>query len=271
MSAIRVAIAGAAGRMGREASNALSQANGIDVVAAIDREGVGLSLRTIAGLACPELAMVGSVEDALAATECDVLLELTHPDSAVAHVTEALRCGVAPVVGTSGIDDASLRAIAALCDSSQTPALIVPNFALGAVLMMRFAEMAARWMPHVEIVEMHHDQKVDAPSGTAMLTAQRVDAARRERPPVREALLKADGARGGEVSGVPVHSVRLPGLVAHQKVLFGGAGETLTLAHDSLDRSSFMHGIVLCVRKVRSLNGLVVGMDTLLFEPETPR
>lgn len=265
MSAIRVAIAGAAGRMGREAARTLVQAEGIEVVAVIDREGVGESLQSIAGPECPDLRIMGSVEDALAGTPCDVLLELTHPDSAASHIACALRHGVASVVGTSGIDDASLRQIAKLCDSSQTPALIVPNFALGAVLMMRFAEMAARWMPHVEIIELHHDRKADAPSGTAVLTAKRVDAARQTRPPLPKTLIKADGARGGEVCGVPVHSVRLPGLVAHQRVLFGGAGETLTIAHDSLDRSSFMQGIVLCVREVRSLRGLVVGMDSLLF------
>ena len=267
---IRVAIAGAAGRMGREAARALSLAEGIEVVVAVDRHGVGESARTFTGPDGPDIHIEGALDAALGRTPCDVLLELTHPDSALAHVECALRRGVAPVVGTSGIDDASLRRIADLCDTSHTPALVVPNFALGAVLMMRFAEMAARWMPHVEIVELHHDHKADAPSGTAMLTARRVDAARRGRPAHGVEVLKAEGARGADVCGVPVHSVRLPGLVAHQRVLFGGAGETLTIAHDSLERSSFMDGITLCVRQVRSLRGLVVGMDSLRFGDGAP-
>jgi 4-hydroxy-tetrahydrodipicolinate reductase len=154
------------------------------------------------------------------------------------------------------------------CRETGVPGMVVPNFAIGAVLMMRFAEIAAAWLPDCEIVEMHHDRKEDAPSGTAQMTAQRIGKARTEEPTrLPRAAIKVEGVRGGSVAAVPIHSVRLPGLVAHQIVMFGGPGETLTLRHDSMDRASFMSGVKLCVRKVRTLEGLAVGMDKLIFGP----
>ncbi|MCO5296396.1 MAG: 4-hydroxy-tetrahydrodipicolinate reductase [Fimbriimonadaceae bacterium] len=264
MSAVRVAIAGVAGRMGREVARSLSGSKEFEVVVAVDRAAGGTSLRELVGPSAPDLVVAERLGEALDAVPCDVLVEFTHPSAAFDHAESALRRGVAPVVGTSGLDDASLRELALMCEETGTPAMVVPNFALGAVLMMRFAEMAARWMPHCEVIEMHHDRKADAPSGTAQLTASRIAAARKTAPALREELLHVEGARGGTVQGVPVHSVRLPGLVAHQLVVFGGQGETLTLRHDSLDRSSFMEGVALCVRRVRSLHGLVIGLDTLL-------
>lgn len=264
MSAIRVGIAGVAGRMGREVAQFLAASEEFDIVLAVDRAAGNTSLRQIAGSHVPEITIRERLGEALEAVPCDVLVEFTHPSSAFAHAESALRRGVAPVVGTSGLDAAALRELAHLCEETQTPAMVVPNFALGAVLLMRFAEMAARWMPHCEVVEMHHDKKADAPSGTARLTAERIAAARKSIPKRREELVHVEGVRGGTIQGVPVHSVRLPGLVAHQVVLLGGQGETLTLRHDSLDRSSFMEGVALCVRRVRSLHGLVIGLDALM-------
>lgn len=265
MERIRLAIAGASGRMGQEVARTLGASPEFEILVACDLQHTGESLRAVAGEPAPEVILCDKLGSALDGAPCDVLIDFTHPSSAFAHAESALKRGVAAVIGTSGMDDESLRELATLCDTSQTPAMVVPNFALGAVLMMHFAELAAKWMPHCEIIELHHDRKADAPSGTATLTAQRIAAARLTVPAAREELIKADGARGGTVQGVPVHSVRLPGLVAHQQVLFGGPGETLTLAHDSLDRASFMEGVALCARSVRGLKGLTIGMDALLF------
>ena len=166
----------------------------------------------------------------------------------------------------TGISEANLEAIRELCEKHNTPGMYVPNFAIGAVLMMHFAEIAAKWLPDAEIIEFHHDRKEDAPSGTAMLTAEKIGNARVSSPtPLPKPLLKAEGARGGLVKEVPVHSVRLPGLLAHQEVIFGGPGETLTIRHDSLDRASFMQGVKLCAKSVRNLKGLTVGLDKILF------
>jgi len=166
----------------------------------------------------------------------------------------------------TGISEANLEQMRDLCLKHETPGMYVPNFAIGAVLMTHFSEIAAKWLPDAEVIEFHHDRKEDAPSGTAMLTAQKIGAARAHAPtPLPKQLLKAEGARGGVVREVPVHSVRLPGLLAHQMVIFGGPGETLTIRHDSLDRASFMQGVKLCAKSVRGLNGLVVGLDKILF------
>jgi 4-hydroxy-tetrahydrodipicolinate reductase len=168
------------------------------------------------------------------------------------------------VVGTTGVAADRWKEIAS---SSGTDAclFVAPNFAIGAVLMMRFAEMAARHLPHAEIIELHHDKKLDAPSGTAIHTAARIAAARGAAPeaPGRETEV-IEGARGADVDGVPVHSVRLPGLVAHQEVLFGGQGQTLSIRHDTIDRTSFMPGVVLAIRGVVSRTGLVIGLEELM-------
>jgi 4-hydroxy-tetrahydrodipicolinate reductase len=175
--------------------------------------------------------------------------------------------GIPFVSGVTGISNQVVEDIRRLTERHSTPAMLVPNFAIGAVLLMRFSEMAAKWIPDAEIIEFHHEKKVDAPSGTAMLTAQRIAAARTSdpvTPPTQ--VVKAAGARGGDVDGVPVHSVRMPGLLAHQLVMFGASGELLTLRHDTVDRAVYMPGIKLCVRGVRSLSGLTMGMDRLLFD-----
>jgi 4-hydroxy-tetrahydrodipicolinate reductase len=247
---IRVAVAGAAGRMGQEVVRTVEAADDLDLAAMVDR---------VAGFA-PDLAAV------LAASPADVLVDFTHHSSVLPNARTAIAAGVSPVIGATGASQEDLAEINRLARDAGIGAIYAPNFAIGAVLMMHFAELAARWLPDAEIIELHHPQKVDAPSGTAMLTAQKIAAAR-TRPPgeLPETHFKAEGARGGSVDGVPVHSVRLPGLVAHQQVIFGGTGEVLTIQHDSLDRSSFMEGVKLCIRRVPGLRGLTVGMDSLLF------
>jgi 4-hydroxy-tetrahydrodipicolinate reductase len=213
---------------------------------------------------------VGASIEEIERAGAQVAVDFTVADAAVDHIRWCAAHGVHAVVGTTGITDAVMAELADLVASSTANCVIAPNFAIGAVLMMRFAELAAPFMDGAEIVELHHDGKVDAPSGTALRTAERMADARRaaKTPPWprdRTETEAVTGARGGEgPAGVHIHSVRLPGLVAHQEVLFGAPGQSLTLRHDAYDRSSFMPGMLLAVREVGGRRGLTVGLDSLL-------
>jgi len=251
MSKLRVAVIGARGRIGSEAVRAVEAADDLDLVATAGR-GDPLTALTDAG--------------------AQVAVELTHPDAVMDNLDFCVRNGIHAVVGTTGWTPERLATLEArLACTPGTGVLIAPNFSIGAVLTMRFAQQAARWFDSVEVVELHHDRKADAPSGTATRTAQLVAHARAEagmapqQDPTTHAL---DGARGADVDGVPVHSVRLRGLLAHQEVLFGGTGETLTIRHDSLHHSSFMPGILLAVRTVPGVPGLTFGLEHFLEGPE---
>jgi 4-hydroxy-tetrahydrodipicolinate reductase len=262
---IRVVVSGAAGKMGSEVVRAVTEADGMEVVGAVDPGVAGCLIPTPDGehVECrADLAMT------IDATKPDVVVDFTHPTVVEGNIRVALAAGVDCVVGTTGLADDKLAELAELAPAG-TCLFVAPNFAVGAVLMMEFAQRAARFMPHVEIIELHHDKKADAPSGTALRTARLIAAAREvstvapgrdTEPPGME------GARGAVVEGVHVHSVRLPGLVAHQEVLFGGQGQTLSLRHDSIDRTSFMPGVVLAVREVGARAGLVVGLEELMGE-----
>ena len=248
---VKVAVVGAAGRMGQETCRAVAAAADLELVARIDRDG--------------------AVSDA-AKAGAQVVVDFTVPDAVMANIEDALAHGLHVVVGTSGFTDERLVAVQSLIDSAEAGlgVVVAPNFALGAVLLMRFAREAAAHFESVEIVETHHPDKVDSPSGTAIHTAQVIAAARREAgvdsaPDATRRSL--DGARGATVDGVPVHSVRLRGAVAHEEVAFGNAGEILTLRHDSLDRAGFMPGVLLAVRQVPSRPGLTVGLEPLLDLP----
>lgn len=220
---IRVAVAGAAGRMGATVCEAVEAAEGMELSGRAD-PALGVELAEVLG-------------------DADVLVDFTVPDTALANVQAALQAGVHTVVGTTGFD---LDAARAAAEASEANCFVAPNFAIGAVLMMVVAQTIAPHMPECEIVELHHDRKLDAPSGTAKRTAELIDAA------------------GGNVHQ-PIHSVRLPGLVAHQEVVFGGEGQTLSVRHDSIDRSSFMPGVVLAVRRVANLpDRFTVGLEKLL-------
>lgn len=247
---IRVVIVGASGRMGQVASRCLAADDRFEVVGRVGRvpaEGVETDLASC-----------------LDCTKPAVLVELTTGRTAGQHSLLALERGVRVVIGATGLPHSELSSIEAAAESSA--AFLVPNFAIGAVLMMHFAGLAARWLPDAEVIELHHEKKVDAPSGTAMRTAQIIQDSRARLPlQLPEPLLKADCARGASVASVPVHSVRLRGLLAHQEVLFGGTGEVLTIRHDSLDRSSFEAGICLATEKVMGMRGLVVGLESVLF------
>ena len=237
---------------------------GVEAVAAIQAE---LDLELVA-----EIERDDNLAEILAATRPAALVDFSVPDSIVGSIETALQNGVVPIVGTTGLSPADVSHIRELCRRYKLGALIAPNFAIGALLMMRFARDAARYLPDAEIIEMHHEKKLDAPSGTAAKTAEMIAEGRADMLPTAlpaDAVEKIAGSRGGRGAGdVPVHSVRLPGFVASQMVIFGGPGQTLTLRHDSIDRKSFMPGVLLAVRHAPALaaNGgeLVYGLENLL-------
>src|ERR1700726_279888 len=243
---IKVGVIGARGRMGREVIRAISEAPDLYVAAEVD---------------------LGDDRDAL--TECDAVVDFTHPGAVLDNLRWCVEHDLDVIVGTSGFAEDRLDEVRAwLVDHPDVRVLVVPNFSVGAILMMRFAAQAARFFDSVEVIELHHAGKADAPSGTALRTASMIAAARAGAglgPPPDATASARPGARGATVDDVHVHSVRLAGLVAHQEVLFGGTGETLTIRHDSLDRASFMPGVLLAVRAIGSLPvGLTVGLEGLL-------
>jgi 4-hydroxy-tetrahydrodipicolinate reductase len=246
-SPIKVGVLGAAGRMGSQVVAALNADPATHCVAALD---------------------VGDGLDALVAAGAEVVVDFTHPEAVMANLEFLVSHGIHAVVGTTGFDADRLASLRAwLAENPGVGVVVAPNFGIAAVLMMRFAAAAAPHFESVEIVELHHPRKADAPSGTATRTAQLVAAARAQAgsPDMPDATTAAlDGARGAIVDGIHVHAVRLQGLVAHQEVLLGGPGETLTIRHDSFDRASFMPGVLLAVRNVASTPGLTVGIDGFL-------
>jgi 4-hydroxy-tetrahydrodipicolinate reductase len=259
---VRVGVVGAAGRMGAEVCRAVAAADDLALVAAVDPSRAGDALVDVAGVA-GDLRLAADLA-ALTAAAVDVAVEFTGPDSVGTNLCWLLEHGIHAVVGATGIGAEDLARARSLADEGTANALVAPNFAIGAVLLMRFATEAARHLPHAEVIELHHDRKVDAPSGTALRTAELIAEARATAPDVPLGDERHPGARGADHEGVRVHSVRLPGLVAHQEVIFGGPGQTLTLRHDSLDRSSFMPGVLLGCRRVADLDGLVLGLEHVL-------
>jgi 4-hydroxy-tetrahydrodipicolinate reductase len=247
MSKLRVAVLGARGRIGAEAVKAVEAAEDMELVAALGR---------------------GDKLETLAETGAQVAVELTTPASVMDNLEYCVGHGIHAVVGTTGWTDERLAQLNGwLAESPETGVLIAPNFSIGAVLTMKFAQIAAPYFESVEVVELHHPKKVDAPSGTATRTAQLIAEARRAAgtapaPDATETPL--EGARGADVDGIPVHAVRLRGLLAHQEVLLGGEGETLTVRHDSLHHSSFMPGILLGARRVVTTPGLTFGLENFL-------
>ena len=253
---IRVGIIGAAGRMGRTVAAAVALDPELSLVAAVDPAGAGTLIEGVEANASL---------DALTSAGADVAVDFTHPKTVMDNVRWCVGHRVHAVVGTTGITSADLEEIRTLTESDGANVVVAPNFAIGAVLMMRFAEQAARYLPAAEIVELHHDGKADAPSGTAIATAGRIAAARGADAP--EAAGGDDahpGARGADVGGIRIHSVRLPGLIAHQEVMLGGPGQTLTIRHDSTDRASFIPGVMLAIKAVSTRPGLTVGIEPLL-------
>ncbi len=260
---IRVGVIGAAGRMGAEVCRAVAAAEDCELVAAVDPGAAGQPLAEVAGVG-DDLTVAGEL-DALVEAGAEVAVDFTHPDVVADTIRWLLDHDVHAVVGTTGLADDDLADLRERAEAADANVFLAPNFAIGAVLLMQFAAQAAAHLPHVEIIELHHDGKADAPSGTALRTAELVADARAETPAYVGGDDAHPGARGTRHHDVTVHSVRLPGLVAHQEVLFGGQGQTLSLRHDSTDRTSFMPGVLVAVRAVGDLEApLVVGLEHLL-------
>lgn len=261
---VRVLVNGACGRMGQAVLAAVLEDDGLELVGAVDIKG-GMDAGVLIGKSACGITVEEDLVAAMANHKPEVMVDFTRPDVVFGNVCTALRAKVSPVVGTTGLSGEQKEKIRKLAEDCGTPAFIAPNFAIGAVLMMLMSRQAAKYMPHVEIIELHHDNKLDAPSGTAIQTAQMISEVRESmkqgHPEEKE---KLAGARGAEYDGMHIHSVRLPGYVAHQEVIFGGLGQTLTIRHDSTNRESFMPGVVLACKRVRGLHGLTVGLENLL-------
>ncbi len=269
---MRVGVLGATGRMGRVSCRAVLDAVDLDLVGVVARGGAGQELREHVAEAPAGLVVGASAEDLLDA-KVEVVIDFSVPDATLASARLLLPAGVHVVSGTTGLPATGLDELRALAGPEASGnAVWAPNFAFGAVLAQHFATMAVRCYQAVEVIELHHGGKADAPSGTALRIAQAIAAARQQAtaplsagaPPVGQSRELVAGARGGDVEGVRVHSVRLPGLVAHHEIVFGGQGELFTVRHDSLDLSSFMPGVLLAVHQVPSRPGLTVGLESLL-------
>ncbi len=251
---IRVGVSGAAGRMGRLVVDSVAAADDLSLDGLYDPAAAGV-----------EIAGKAVTDDPVDLRGCDVIVEFTRPDVVMSNLANWRGLGAHAVVGTSGFDGERLEALGEMWTGGPPNCLIVPNFAIGAVVMMLLSEIAAPHFAAAEVVELHHDRKVDAPSGTSLETARRIAAAAPGQDRAVESAELIAGARGAEVHGVPVHSVRLPGLLAHQEVIFGGPGETLRIRHDTTDSASFMPGVLLAVRAVEGLpEAVTVGLETLL-------
>lgn len=249
----KILLAGATGSMGRKVANLIAQLPDCELV----------------GVLAPNATTSGEVSDSVARftqlTEinlsADVWIDFTTPSAVYANTKFALEHHMRPIIGTSGLTDDQIKQLQEIAHKQKIGGIIVPNFGLSAVLLMKFAEEAARYFPDAEVIEMHHADKLDAPSGTASATAKLIAQSRKKQP---HDTCDDNPARGADCAGVPVHAVRLPGYIAHEQVLFGGPGEALTIRQDSFDRSSFMQGVKLALAKIMDLDELIVGLDKIL-------
>lgn len=261
---IRVAVSGAGGRMGKEVVKLVLSEPDFELVAAIDKLE-GEDAGAVAGLKPCGIRISSDLEQELLSSSPDVLVDFTTPDAVMDNARTAIRCKVRPVIGTTGLDPADIDELDKLCRQEGIGGVVAPNFSIGAILMMKFAQQAAKYMPHVEIIEYHGDQKLDAPSGTAVKTAEMIAEVREEfrqgNPNEKETI---EGSRGGYYNGFRIHSVRLPGVFAQQEVIFGGNGQTLKIRHDSYERAGYMPGVRVAIQKVMDLDRLIYGFEHLI-------
>lgn len=260
---IKVGVSGAAGKMGKEVVKAVLAEKDMELVSAIDKNQTGEDAGHIAGTGdYSGVIITGSIKDA-AVSGAEVVVDFTHPSTVMQNITEIVESGMHGVIGTTGISEENLVEIQALVEGSNQNIFIAPNFAIGAILMMELSKKLAKYMNDIEIIEFHHPQKADAPSGTAMKTANDLEKIISSRPERQEKLV-LDGARGASTGNINIHSVRLPGYIAHQEVIFGGQGQTLTLRHDTTERTSFMPGVIMAIKAVMENPGLTYGLENLL-------
>ena len=272
ISPIPVVVNGALGQMGREVIKAVSQAEDMMLVGAVDTnpQYLGQDIGEIIGIGALEVPVLNDLQSILVMATQEkvqgVMVDFTHPDSVYDNTRSAIAYGVRPVVGTTGLSDEQLKDLSEFAEKASTGTLIIPNFSIGMVLLQQAAITASQYFDHVEIIELHHDRKADAPSGTAIKTAQMLaEMGKSFNPPKVESKETMTGARGGTAdSNIPIHSVRLPGLIAHQEVLFGAPGQLYTLRHDTSDRSCYMPGVLLSIRKVTELTSLVYGLEKII-------
>src|SRR5699024_8802530 len=240
----KIIVAGPRGKMGAEAIQMVEKADDLTLVACLDRINGGMLMKDVDNMPDLDVPIFEDPETCFSTVTADVFVDLTKPEAVYEHAKQALNHQVRPIIGTSGMKTEEMETLKQIASETNTGCVIAPNFAIGAVLMMEFAKWAAKHFPDVDIIEKHHDQKRDAPSGSAVKTAQMISESREEKqqghPEETESI---SGARGATVDGMHIHSVRLPGLVAHQEVIFGGAGQSLTIKHDSFNRGSFMDGV----------------------------
>ncbi|WP_102274772.1 4-hydroxy-tetrahydrodipicolinate reductase [Cytobacillus massiliigabonensis] len=265
MRDIRIVIAGPRGRMGREAVKLVQQTDYFHLTAVVDYKNDGGLLSDFEGFPGLDIPVYSKIEECFQKAKADVLIDLTTPEFGMKHTITALSYGVRPVVGTTGFTKGNLDELEDICKEKGLGCIIAPNFAIGAVLMMKFSQMASKYFNDVEIIELHHDEKLDAPSGTAVKTAEMIselrEAKQQGHPNEKETIA---GARGADYEGIRIHSVRLPGLIAHQQVMFGETGQTLTIRHDSYNRASFMSGVKLAVETVMKIDTLIYGLENII-------
>lgn len=265
---IKVVVSGAAGKMGREIARAIWQAEDTELVGAVDPFAEGIDIGVLMETGEVGISVRSGLKRALVDLKPDVVIDFSTPESVYKNTCAALDSRVRPVVGTTGMSSNQLEEIKEMATSRRIGCIVAPNFAIGAVLMMKFASEASKYFPHVEIIELHHDRKIDAPSGTAVKTAELINQSRgRFRQGQSAEIEKLVGVRGGKFDdGIRIHSVRLPGMMAHQEVIFGGLGQILTIRHDSISRESFVPGVLLAVRRVMELEGPVYGLENIVFD-----
>lgn len=262
---INIVVAGPRGRMGSEALKMIQKEEHFSLTACIDRTVTNETKNEVKALANQEVPLYADIEACLQEVKADVLIDLTVSEPGYVHTKAALQHKVRAVVGTSGFSDEQIEELSSLAKENKTGCIIAPNFALGAVLMMQFAKTAARYFPDVEVIEKHHDQKIDAPSGTAKKTVELIQEEREQKEQGHPDEYEThSGARGADMGGVHVHSMRLPGLVAHQQVVFGSTSQLLTVQHDSFHRESFMEGLKLAVQEVDNYEELVYGLEHVM-------
>lgn len=264
MSKIKVGVMGACGKMGQEICKSIIDDNQLELTVAYDVVNQGMEMGILIGR--PETGVkVETNFENLVASKPDVIVDFTNAQAVLNNIPKVIEKGISVVIGTTGLTTAEIENLKELAQDNNAGIFIAPNFSIGAVLMMQFAKEAAKYFSHVEIIEKHHDQKLDSPSGTAIKTLEEISQNRTKfqqgHPGEYE---KISGARGGDYEGIKVHSIRLPGLIAHQEVIFGGEGEIFTIKHDALSRACFMPGILLAVKKIHESKGFVYGLDSIL-------
>lgn len=262
----KIIVAGPRGKMGTEAIHMIQNEPTFQLVACLDRKYDGKKIsEVIPGLEQLHIPIFTHPDDCFQSVKADVFIDLTEPEAGFKHAKSAIEHQISPVIGTSGIAAKQLKELEQLANRASLGTIIAPNFAVGAVLMMQFAKMAAKHFPDIEIIEKHHDQKVDAPSGSAVKAADLIHSTREYKeqghPDEKELI---EGSRGANIDGIHVHSVRLPGLMAHHEVIFGGPGQSLTLKHDSYNRDSFMDGLKFTIKKVITMDKYIYGLENVL-------